>query len=163
MSLQYKFFVIPIRGIQEAESEINRFLRSVRVINIRQEFVAHKENSFWSMAVEYLSEDVGKSASESDVKRKSKIDYREVLSPEDFAVYAKLRQWRKEIAGEEAVPVYTIFTNEQLAKIAEKRVITKARLQEINGVGDSRVKKYGEAVITIVAQESQVNEEKTEG
>lgn len=71
-------------------------------------------------------------------------DYKELLSPEDFAVFVKLRDLRKEIAQADAVPVYAIFTNEQLARMVETRVTSAAGLEAIAGVGDARIAKYGE-------------------
>ena len=44
-----------------------------------------------------------------------KIDYKEVLNEVDFAVFARLRDLRKVISDKEAIPAYSIFTNEQLA------------------------------------------------
>jgi len=90
------------------------------------------------------------------------VDYKDVLSPEDFAVFAKLREWRKKTADAEAVPVYTIFNNEQLAKIVEKKIITKKALQEIEGVGEARVKKYGDAVISIMTSPEVTETKKAE-
>ncbi len=153
MSLQCKFFVIPIKNVQESEKELNGFLRSVRVITIHREFVAQGENSFWGMAVEYAADGVVRTGEgETSLTGRKKVDYRDVLSPEIFAIFSKLRDWRKAAAAQEEIPVYTILTNEQLAKIAEKRITTKADLREIEGVGDARVKKYGEAVIKIVSE-----------
>jgi hypothetical protein len=63
MALQLKFFVVPIRAIEQTEAEINRFLRSVRVVTTQREFVAQGDNSFCSLAVEYLS-DVSQSSAE---------------------------------------------------------------------------------------------------
>jgi ribonuclease D len=161
MALQYKFFIIPIRTGAEAESELNRFLRSARVVTTHQEFVVQGKNSFWCMAVEYLSDGSPQSYSENAATGgRIKPDYRELLSPENFAIFAKLREWRKEIAGKEAVPVYTIFTNEQLAKIAEKRITAKTGLQEIEGIGEARIKKYGDAVIAVMVQEVKSDEQK---
>jgi len=40
-----------------------------------------------------------------------------------------------------------VFTNEQLADMVKKRVSTKAALKEIEGVGESRIEKYAEAVL----------------
>jgi superfamily II DNA helicase RecQ len=68
---------------------------------------------------------------------------KEILSPEDFAVFARLRELRKEIAQVEAVPVYTIFTNEQLAQIVQAKAATKGDLEKVAGVGDARIEKYG--------------------
>lgn len=145
MSLQYKFVAIPIKSPEEAEEELNRFIRSVRVITTHREFIDAGEKSFWSVVVEYVSD--GEAAVQPGKKR---IDYRETLSPEDFAVFAKLRDWRKVIAAEEDIPVYNVFTNDQLAKMVEKRIMTKAALKEIEGVGEARMKKYGDAVIKII-------------
>ncbi len=58
-------------------------------------------------------------------------------------LYAKLRDVRKQIAQTEGVPVYMVFTNEHLAKMVQKRIATQAGLEEIAGVGDARVVKYG--------------------
>ncbi len=49
-------------------------------------------------------------------------DYKELLNPEDFAVFAHCAEPRKAIAQAEAVPVYTVFTNEQLAQMVTNRV-----------------------------------------
>jgi superfamily II DNA helicase RecQ len=43
--------------------------------------------------------------------------------------------------------VYVVFSNEQLAQVVQKKVSSKAALKEIEGVGDSRVEKYGAAVL----------------
>ena len=61
----------------------------------------------------------------SDLSKK-KIEYKEVLSPEDFSIYAKLRDWRKETAAREAVQLYNVFMNEQMAVMVQKRVNSKA-------------------------------------
>lgn len=79
-------------------------------------------------------------------------DYKQILAPEDFAVFVRLRQWRKEAAEEEGVPLYTIFTNEQLAEMARRRPQTKAELGSIDGVGEARLGKYGEAVLALIGE-----------
>ena len=60
----------------------------------------------------------------------------------------KLRDLRKQLAQAEAVPVYTIFTNDQLAEMVRRRLNTVADLQTIVGVGEARVSKYGPAFLT---------------
>jgi len=159
MSLQYRFFHIRATESHDAEEELNRFLVSVRVVNIHREFVDQGGNSFWSVAVEYLTPGTDK-PSDSKGKGKPKVDYHEILSSEDFAVFAKLRDWRKETAEKEGAPVYTVFTNEQLAKIAEKCITAKNALLEIDGIGEARVGKYGDAVISIVKQSKQTGDGK---
>lgn len=154
MAVQFKFFQIPITQAAESENELNTFLRSVRALTIHKEFVNQGENSLWCLAVEYLPQ-----AGEKEFKKgenRNKTDYREILSAEDFALFVKLRDWRKQAAALEAVPVYTIFTNEQLAAISQKRIATLADLRTIDGVGESRAGKYGDAILKIVGMEKTV-------
>ena len=93
------------------------------------------------LCVDYLPSSTG--APGPAAGRNRRIDYREELSPQAFAVFAKLRDLRKELAQAEAVPVYTIFTNDQLAEMVRRRIASKADLEAIAGVGDARVSKYG--------------------
>jgi len=143
--MQLKLFILPVKNLSAPEAEMNAFLRSHRVLAVKKEFVGDGENSFWTFCVEYLeSAPAGIAAPGSKLP---KVDYREVLKPEEFEVFSRLRDWRKGVAEKESVPVYVVFTNEQLAEMVRKRVSTKAALKEIEGVGESRVEKYGDAVL----------------
>ena len=84
--------------------------------------------------------------------RRGKIDYREVLSEADFAVFAKLRALRKTLADAEGVPAYALFSNEQLAEMAQRRVRTASALREIAGVGEARLEKYGADFLSILQE-----------
>ena len=141
-AMAFKTFTIPIRDSEASEADLNAFLRSHKVLSVDRIWVDQGSNSFWSFCVDYLESAVGSTGS-SHRRDRQKIDYRDVLSPEDFAVFAKLRELRKDIAQAEAVPVYTIFTNEQLAQMVQKQARTNAILETIAGIGDARIEKYG--------------------
>ena len=64
--------------------------------------------------------------------------------------FVQLRDLRKSIAQAEAVPVYTVFTNEQLAAMVRARVTTRAGLGKIDGVGEARIEKYGPRVLPVL-------------
>jgi superfamily II DNA helicase RecQ len=149
--MAYKFFNIPIQNSESAEEEFNSFLRSHTVLGVDRRWVDQGPMSFWSFCVDYLGPS-GKGKGSRGRRDRGKVDYAEVLSPEDFAVYAKLRELRKEIAQAESVPVYTIFYNEQLAQMVQKKVQTKADLEGIGGVGDARIEKYGPRFLELLKQ-----------
>ena len=143
--MQLKLFILPIKNLAAPEAEMNAFLRSHRVLAVKKEFVGDGENSFWTFCVEYLeSAPAGIAAPGSKLP---KVDYKELLKPEEFEVFSRLRDWRKGVAEKEGVPVYVVFTNEQLAEMVKKKVNSKAALKEIEGVGDARLEKYGDAVL----------------
>ncbi len=86
-------------------------------------------------------------------KRGKPVDCREVPSPEDFAVYAKLRTLRKTVADGEGQPIYTLFANEQQAEMVLRRVVSAEALGKIPGVGEARLKKYSQRFLAVLQQE----------
>lgn len=148
--MQLKLFILPVKNLADAEAEMNVFLRSHRVLAVKKEFVADGENSFWTFCVEYLDGPAGPAGLAG---KGPKVDYRELLKPEEFEVFSRLRDWRKAVAEKEGIPVYTVLTNEQLAQIVQKKVSSKTSLKTIEGVGEARVEKYGDAVIRLLGGE----------
>jgi len=100
------------------------------------------------------------SGEQRPTKFRNRIDYREVLDPEAFARFAQLREFRKRLAQEEGIPVYTVFTNAQLAEIAKNRIVTKNGMEKVDGIGGARLSKYGDALIRFLeTQRDPVHEE----
>jgi superfamily II DNA helicase RecQ len=148
--MPYKFFTVPIQDDGSGEGVLNAFLRSHKVLSVDLRWVEQGAASFWSFCVDFMDAVPGHNSSSRDGPARNKIDYREVLKPEDFTVFARLRDLRKEIAQAEGVPVYTVFTNEQLAQMVQNRVTSKAALEKIAGVGDARIEKYGPRVLEML-------------
>ena len=147
--MQYAFFTIPLRSGDGAVDEMNRFLRANRILAVDKRMVEGGENPYWSFCVEYLDHQGGGDGF-GNALRQPKIDYKQILPPDQFVVFSRLRALRKEMAEKEAVPVYTLFTNEQLAAMVTGRVTTPAGLEAIEGVGPARSGKYGEAFLKIL-------------
>lgn len=155
--MQMAFFSMPARGDAGIQEELNVFLRSHRVLTVHREFVPQGENSFWALAVETMQ---GAAPSGSGQSRggKNRVDYKEVLSPENFALFAKLRDWRKAVAEQEGIPVYAVLTNEQLAAIATGHPASIAQLQQIERFGEAKAGKYAEAILGVLAAGVSVKE-----
>ena len=143
--MKYRFFHIPATMPEVAQEELNRFCAEQQVVSLDKNFVQDGERSYWALCVCYLDSHGGPVST-----RKGKIDYREVLSPPDFALYAKLRDLRRTISQTDKVPAYALFTNDQLADIVTNRVRSKSELAKIDGVGAARVEKYGDAFIKLL-------------
>jgi ATP-dependent DNA helicase RecQ len=70
--------------------------------------------------------------------------------PADEPLYAALRSWRSRAAKVQGVPPYVIFHDRTLAEIAQARPGSRAALERISGVGESKLARYGEAVLEVV-------------
>lgn len=148
--MAYAFFTIPIAAPEGPTAELNAFLRSHRILKVDRQWVDQGTSSLWSLCVEYLDGSGNSARADGQAGMRGKIDYKQVLPAEDFALFAKLRDARKEIAQAEAVPVYTIFTNEQLAQMVSSRATTRAALAKIEGIGAARIEKYGDRMLAIL-------------
>lgn len=147
--MPFSFFSIPAAAAPEAAAGLNAFLRSHRVLRVTQQW--HEQAGAWAFSVEYLDGPAAASLPGGD-----KVDYKEALPPEQFAVFARLRTLRKKISDREGTPVFAVFSNAQLAEIAQRGCQTLADLRGIAGVGDSRVAKYGAEVLAVLQQEGEV-------
>ena len=65
-------------------------------------------------------------------------------------LFAMLKELRNELAEQENVRHYQIFTQKSLLEMCEKLPIHKEDLLEINGMGKTRVQKYGDEILGIV-------------
>jgi superfamily II DNA helicase RecQ len=146
--MQLSFFTIPVYGSGEAAKELNGFLTGHRVLAIERHLVQDGANSAWAVCVSFESSGEGR----PQAGKRGKVDYREVLNEQDFAVFARLRSLRKELADREGVPAYALFTNEQLSEMVQRRVQTQAALREIPGIGENRVDKYGESFLRLLEE-----------
>ena len=152
MIVALKFFTVPILTLEQAEHEVNAFLRSHKVLAIDRRCVEQAGGSFWCICVDYLDGAAAAApAGGRPAAARPKVDYREVLSPDDFKVFASLRDLRKQIAQDESVPVYAIFTNEHLAQIVQSRAASRADLDRIPGLGAPRLDKYAGRVLEVLA------------
>ena len=88
--MQLKLFLLPVKNLSAAEAEMNAFLRSHRVLAVKKEFVSDGESSFWTFCVEYL-ESASSGTGVPNLSGKPKVDYKEVLKPEEFEVFSRLR------------------------------------------------------------------------
>ncbi|HEY5980919.1 MAG TPA: ATP-dependent DNA helicase UvrD2 [Microlunatus sp.] len=69
----------------------------------------------------------------------------------DERTLALLKEWRKQQATDEKVPAFCVFTDATLVAIAESRPTDQQSLIKIPGLGQSKLTKYGEQVLAILA------------
>ena len=153
---QYTSFFVSPFGEKSVTDELNTLLRSHRIVNIEKKLIDGERGTGWVFLVEYGSEN-GKATSSTSTQR---VDYREVLNPVEYAIYDKLRTLRKELADKAGIPVYAVFTNDQLASMVKKPPKTAKDLLSIPGIGEARVKQYGLAFINhFLAHEPSIKEQ----
>lgn len=145
--MRVKFFAVPALDPEDAEVSVNSFIARHRVTSIERQLVSDRSGAYWALCVTYVEG----GSSRPPAPKKGKVDYREVLPPEEFEVFARLRRLRKELAERDGVPLYALFTNEQLAAMVQQSIRTSEDLGRLAGVGPARVAKYGPAFLEHLA------------
>jgi ATP-dependent DNA helicase RecQ len=76
------------------------------------------------------------------------------LAPEAEAVFGRLRAWRTGVAKELGMPPYVIFHDSTLRQIAAAPPATLAGLALVNGVGETKLARYGQQILDVLANEA---------
>ncbi len=87
---------------------------------------------------------------ERTVKTKKKSKGVESLTSAGFKLFHKLRELRLEIAREESMPPYIIFSDKTLIDMAAKVPTSQQEMLNVSGVGENKYAKYGERFLAVV-------------
>ena len=68
----------------------------------------------------------------------------------DQDLFDALRERRKELATAAGVPPFIIFGDQSLAEMAAFRPVDLETMREINGVGELKLKRYGEEFLAVI-------------
>jgi ATP-dependent DNA helicase RecQ len=107
--------------------------------------VLRNEARFDMRAVAEKARDRSKSASRIEKGGAREFDDR------DRSLFDSLRQKRMEIAQAQGVPAYIVFNDATLVEIVRRRPHSLEEFGEISGVGESKLERYGETFLAVVA------------
>lgn len=76
----------------------------------------------------------------------------QAIEAEDQALWNALRACRKRLAEEQGVPPYVIFHDATLREMLEFRPLTPEQLRNITGVGESKLKRFGDEFLAVLRE-----------
>lgn len=146
--MEMSFHWIPARDPGVSAAELNRVMSSRRVVGIDRQFCVSHTDPGWAICLTLAPGDGDRGGGAPG--RRDGVDYRQVLDPPTFAIFAALRAWRKGVAEKESIPPYAVLTNEQLAEVARRDCRAIAAIEDINGIGPARIRKYGADILAVL-------------
>jgi DNA helicase-2/ATP-dependent DNA helicase PcrA len=72
---------------------------------------------------------------------------------EDVELFTRLRAWRRKQAEAQGVPAYVVFSDATLVAIADARAESRAALARIPGVGPTKLQRYADPILAVLAGE----------
>lgn len=85
-------------------------------------------------------------------KPKKKTNGKDALTAAGFKLFDKFRELRLQIAREENMPPYIIFSDKTLIDMAVKMPRSKSEMLEVSGVGENKYGKYGERFLRVIEE-----------
>lgn len=123
------------------QEKVNAFLDTIDLKKSSTTLVKDKIN-YWSVILHY--QEKKRNQNESIQKTYSE------LTPNEKKVYEALREWRKSIADVKKQPTFTILHNQTLVNIVSSHVENIEQLSSISGIGDVKLRQYGEDIIAVL-------------
>ncbi|KXS43639.1 MAG: ATP-dependent DNA helicase RecQ [Methanolobus sp. T82-4] len=84
------------------------------------------------------------------------------MANRDDGLFARLKQLRKRMAELQDVPPYVVFADTSLKQMASKKPGSKDEMLKITGVGEYKLKKYGETFLKEISNYCQEQEESSD-
>jgi ATP-dependent DNA helicase RecQ len=135
------------------DTPLVEFVRGKEVLGVREYFFERNDAPYLAMVVTYAPPPVAQPRPDARAEKKGDDSWRSLLTHDDEPVFESLRDWRAGRAKAEGVPPYVLFTNRHLAEIAHSRPLSLAALAQIEGIGQAKCSKYGEAVLGVLGVE----------
>lgn len=89
---------------------------------------------------------------EKTAKTKKKAKSVETLTSSGYKLFERLKKLRLEIAREESMPPYIIFSDKTLIDMAAKKPSSKPEMLDVSGVGENKFAKYGERFLEVIEE-----------
>ncbi|PLR68791.1 MULTISPECIES: DNA helicase RecQ [Bacillaceae] len=139
--IDFKFNELSTYGIlkHRTAKEVSEFIDYLT----SEQYIGITGGQFPVLAVEEKGLNVLKG--NETVHRKEKMKIVEVQANDEL--FEQLKELRKQLAKEENVPPFVIFSDKSLKDMSAKMPSTIEEFLSVQGVGESKLKKYGEAFI----------------
>lgn len=95
-------------------------------------------------------------------EEKKTIKDTEVLDVKDNELFEALREWRYAKCKEQEINAYRIITQKTLIQIVNNKPKTEEELLKLHGIGEAKLKEFGNEILEIVQEYTSTKEEKGE-
>ncbi|MHC8517274.1 DNA helicase RecQ [Sporosarcina sp. ITBMC105] len=137
--VEFGFDKLTTYGIMKGRNakEVSDFIEFI----ISENYLGVENGQFPIIYVTELGKDV--LTGKTKVYRKATVETKQIT--QDDPLFDQLRALRLKIAQEASVPPFVVFSDKSLRDMAAKMPMTDEAFLEVNGVGDAKLERYGEA------------------
>ncbi|CAN2041859.1 HRDC domain-containing protein [Candidatus Magnetomoraceae bacterium gMMP-15] len=125
------------------DEDLTDFLLNKKIKTLRPEFFQLNGRAYWTVFVEYKT-------ILDDKVQAVKMSQSKALNDAQKLLFQRFREWRKEKAKKNGVPVFIIATNSELIEVVKRNPSTMEALRQIHGFGKKKVEQHGKDILNII-------------
>lgn len=150
-NMQFKKFVVSLGDEGTQEAELNRFLRSHRILKVEHLFV--ESDRLWAFLVSYLDGEQNETAPTARRKEFKKFEPEKELDATQLARYKKYAEVRLALSRKYDVSAFVVFTNRELGELSKYESLGVKELRQVEGVGEARISQYGMEFLSMLQED----------
>ena len=127
----------------------SKFIRDFIKVLIKYGYISLRQGTYSMLQLNEKSYKILK----SDLKVVLKLEADNEEKVLNNMLFNKLKLWRRDIAIQEGVKPYIIFSDATLIELCNKLPQNEEELLEIRGMGEKKFKKYGEKLIELLKED----------
>jgi ATP-dependent DNA helicase RecQ len=135
-------------------AESNAVLRNARTVELRRDPAPRRQRtSQVSAAAPAPALPTALPSLTPRTTRKARPPAAHVASSTDQQIFEALRAYRLELARQQGVPPYVIFSDQTLQELTERKPSTLADMRLVTGIGDYKLARYGRGFLEVLQRQ----------
>ena len=131
------------------DTALQEFMAGKEIIDFTEHFFMRDTTPYLTVLIAYRL-----ISADEKGRGRNRESPREELDETEKTIFDALRAWRAARAQTDGIPPYMIATNRQLARFIRLKARTKTDLGAVSGIGEGKIAKYGDEMLSILAQSS---------
>jgi len=143
--MQFRFDELPTYGLLRGDSQ--KEVSGLIDYLVASGFLQPSSGQF--PVLQLTAEGVAVLKGQTAVTRKMAVKVQKTL-PEDNELFERLRELRRDLAEEQGVPPFVIFSDKTLYSMCELMPTSLTEMLDVKGVGESKLGKYGDLFLDVL-------------
>jgi ATP-dependent DNA helicase RecQ len=143
--MQFRFDELPTYGLLRGDSQ--KEVSGLIDYLVASGFLQPSSGQF--PVLQLTAEGVAVLKGQTAVTRKMAVKVQKTL-PEDNELFERLRELRRDLAEEQGVPPFVIFSDKTLYSMCELMPTSLTEMLDVKGVGESKLEKYGDLFLDVL-------------
>lgn len=147
--MAFEIFCVELPNGGDSLERVNKFMATHVIVSKQQHLMTRDGIPYMMFCLEYIQ---GGGGASSTPTSEARADVWNSLTSSEREHFIKLKDLRNQLAEQEHVKPFVIFTNDQLGEMVKGHVTTLEGMKGIHDMGKSRLEKYAPRLLPLLKE-----------